>query len=270
MKRLALLPPLAFLACEAPFSFPAPVATVTVSPTTAEIHQGDSVQLSATVRDSAELPLTDRTVVWSSSNPGRVYVSATGLVVGLDAGSATIAARAEGATGEAAVRVRFRVAAVSVDQGDFTLVPGGTLQLSATPHDPGGNPLGGRATSWSSGDPSVLRVSPTGSVDALAEGAATLTATVEGVSGTITVRVERLAFVSVSASELHHTCGRTSDGRVVCWGLNNLSQLGLAAVTRSTSPVAAARAPRAATPSVSSAPLGGSTRAPCRNRLRVA
>jgi len=140
--------------------------------------------------------------------------------------------------------VRFRVAAVTVDQGDFTLVPGGTLQLSATPHDPGGNPLGGRATSWSSGDPSVLRVSPTGSVEALAEGAATLTATVEGVSGSITVRVERLAFVSVSASELHHTCGRTSDGRVACWGLNNLGQLGLAAVARSTSPVAAARAPR--------------------------
>jgi hypothetical protein len=147
--------------------------------------------------------------VWSGSNPDRVHVSANGLVVGLDGGSATIAASSEGASAAATIRVTFRVAAVTVDQGDLTLVPGGTLQLSATPHDPGGNPLGGRATSWSSGDPSVLRVSPTGSVEALAEGAATLTATVEGVSGTITVRVERLAFVSVSASE----CTTPADAR---------------------------------------------------------
>jgi alpha-tubulin suppressor-like RCC1 family protein len=140
--------------------------------------------------------------------------------------------------------VTFRVASVTVDQGDLTLVPGGTLQLSATPHDPAGNRLGIRATGWSSSDPLVIRVSLTGSIEAVTEGVATLTATVEGVNGSSTVRVERLAFVSVSASELHHTCGRTSDGRVACWGLNNVGQLGLAAVGRSTSAVAPVAAPR--------------------------
>ncbi len=165
-------------------------------------------------------------------------------MVGLQGGSATITARADDANAAATIRVTFRVAAVTVDQRDLTLVPGGTLQLSATPHDPAGNGLGGRAIEWSSSDQLVTRVSHTGSIEAVTEGVATLTANVEGVSGSITVRVERLAFVSVSASELHHTCGRTSDGRVACWGLNNVGQLGLAAVGRSTSPVTAAAAPR--------------------------
>ena len=244
MNRLALLCPLALFACDAPFSSPTPVASVTISPPTADIYQGDSVQLSATARDSAGVALTDRTIIWSSSNPDRVHVSANGLVVGLDGGSSTITARSDDATAAATIRVTFRVASVTVDQGHLTIGPGGTLQLSATPRDPAGNGLGGRAIVWSSSDSLVTRVTPTGVIEAMTEGVATLTATVEGVSGRISVRVERLAFVSVSASELRHTCGRTSDGRVACWGLNNVGQLGLAAVGRSTSPVAATAVPR--------------------------
>ncbi len=245
MKRLALLCPLALLACEAPFSFPAPVATIAVSPTAADLYEGDSLQLTATLRDSAGQALTDRTVFWSSSDPGRVNVSAAGLVVGLGASTATITAAAEGVRGAAAIRVVAQVVGVTIDQVSLTMVPGGALQLSATPRDRSGNSLGGRAIAWASGDTAVLRISPTGLVDALSPGADTVTATVEGVSAQISVRVERVAFSAVSASEFRHTCGRTTNGRFVCWGENGLGQLGLTAAW-SASPVAASSAPNVA------------------------
>jgi len=247
VRRLALLYPLALLACEAPFSYPVPVASIVVSPTSADLFEGDSVHLYATVRDSAGRTLTDRVVVWSSSEPARVHVSDAGLVTALGTGSATITARAEDASATATVRVTIKVTAVAIDQGDLSLVPGATLRLTVTPRGPSGDPLGGRAITWTSADTSVVRVGPDGWLSAApAPGATTITATVEGVSAGILVRIERLTFTAVSAGEFHHTCGRVTDGRAFCWGLNSLGQLGVAAVSQSTSPVAAAGAPRLA------------------------
>lgn len=246
MKGMALLSPLALLACEAPFTFPGPIATITIAPQSAELRQGDTLQLTATVRDSSGQVRTDRIVSWSSSEPGRVFVSATGRVLALVAGSVTITAAAAGVSDTASVFVLARVVGVTIDQGDLTLVPGGTLQLSATPYDPGGNWLGGRQTEWTSADPSILEVSSTGVIAAHSAGATTVTATSEGVSAGIAVRVERIAFTAVSAGEFRHTCGLATDGRYFCWGENGLGQLGIAAVANSTSPVAAAGAPRLA------------------------
>jgi alpha-tubulin suppressor-like RCC1 family protein len=247
VRRLALLYPLALLACEAPFSYPVPVASIVVSPTTADLFEGDSVRLNATVRDSAGRTLTDRVVVWSSSEPARVHVSDAGLVTALGPGAATITARAEEASATATVHVTIKVTSVGIDQGDLSLVPGATLRLTATPRGQSGDPLGGRAITWTSADTSLVRIGPDGSLSAApAQGATTVTATVEGVSAGIVVRIERLTFTTVSAGEFHHTCGRVTDGRAFCWGLNSLGQLGVAAIGLSTTPVATAGAPRLA------------------------
>src|SRR5439155_23839488 len=47
-----------------------PVASVAVSPATASLQVGQSVQLTATPKDSAGTPLTGRPVTWASSNTG--------------------------------------------------------------------------------------------------------------------------------------------------------------------------------------------------------
>ncbi|MBC7935140.1 MAG: Ig-like domain-containing protein [Rhizobacter sp.] len=64
-----------------------PVTGVTVSPTTASISAGATVQLTATVNPANA---TNQTVSWSSSNTAVATVNATGLVSGVAAGSATI------------------------------------------------------------------------------------------------------------------------------------------------------------------------------------
>jgi len=67
------------------------VRSVTVSPSSATLNQGDKITLAASV--NADAGVTDRTVTWSSSNTAIASVDANGLVTaGTTAGNATITA----------------------------------------------------------------------------------------------------------------------------------------------------------------------------------
>src|SRR5439155_942477 len=67
-----------------------PVASVTVSPATASVTAGQTVQLAATPKDAGGNPLSGRVVTWASSNTSVATVNGSGLVSGVAAGSATI------------------------------------------------------------------------------------------------------------------------------------------------------------------------------------
>ena len=82
-----------------------PVASVTVSPSSASVPVGQTVQLTATPKDAGGVPLTGRVVTWSSSDSTLARVSATGLVTGRAAGTATITATSEGKSGTSAITV---------------------------------------------------------------------------------------------------------------------------------------------------------------------
>ena len=69
---------------------PVPVASVTVALNATTVTVGQSTQATATVRDSANQPLTGRTIAWSSSNTAVATVSATGLVTAVATGSAPL------------------------------------------------------------------------------------------------------------------------------------------------------------------------------------
>jgi len=84
---------------------PVPVNTVVVTPTTASIAVGVTVQLTATPKDANGNVLTGRTITWSSSTAGTASVDGTGLVTGVGAGAATITATCEGTNGTSAVTV---------------------------------------------------------------------------------------------------------------------------------------------------------------------
>lgn len=83
----------------------APVASVSLSPTTATLQVGGTQQFTATPRDASGNALTGRTVSWSSSNTAVATVSAAGLVTGVASGTATITATSEGKSGTATVTV---------------------------------------------------------------------------------------------------------------------------------------------------------------------
>jgi uncharacterized protein YjdB len=83
----------------------ASVASVEVSPATANGKVSDSGQLTATVRDSAGNVLAGRILTWSSSNTVVATVDNTGMVRAVGAGSAVITATSEGKSGQAQVTV---------------------------------------------------------------------------------------------------------------------------------------------------------------------
>ena len=83
-----------------------PVATVSVSPTSASLSVGGSQQLSATPRDSSGHALSGRVVTWSSDNNNTATISGSGLAHGVGAGSAHMTAHCGGKTGSSAIQVQ--------------------------------------------------------------------------------------------------------------------------------------------------------------------
>ncbi|HYR99477.1 MAG TPA: Ig-like domain-containing protein, partial [Gemmatimonadales bacterium] len=130
---------------------PAPVATVTLTPASATVNEGQTLQLTATLKDANGNVLTGRSITWSSSNSSGATVNGTGLVTGVVAGSATITATSEGQSGTSAITVvHMPVASVTVTPASGTVSAGSSLQLTATPKDANGNPLVGRTVTWQS------------------------------------------------------------------------------------------------------------------------
>src|SRR6059058_858719 len=165
-----------------------PVASVTVSPSTASVPVGQTVQLTATPKDASGNPLSGRPVSWGSSNTAVATVSGDGVVTGVTAGAATITVS------------RVPVAAVTVGFSTASVPVGQTVQLTATSKDASGNPLSGRPVSWGSSNTAVATVSAGGLVTGVTAGAATMTATSGGQSGTATVTVSTVPVASVTVS----------------------------------------------------------------------
>src|SRR6266702_1817005 len=169
---------------------PAPVATVTLTPGSATVNEGQTLQLTATLKDANGNILTGRSITWSSSNTSAASVNGTGFVTGVTAGSATITATSEGKSGTSAITVvHMPVASVTVTPASGTVPAGSSLQLTATLKDANGNPLVGRTVTWQSGSTSAATVNGSGLVSGVAAGSATITATSEGQSGTSAITV---------------------------------------------------------------------------------
>lgn len=171
---------------------PPPVASVTVAPATRELTPGATVQLSATMRDAAGNTLAGRVVSWSTSNNGVATVSSAGIVTAVALGGpVTITATSEGQTGIASVTVVAPVVtAVAVSPAATSVANGGTTPLTAVVRDQNNVILTGQVTAWTTSNPAVATVSPTGVVTGVsAGGPVTITATVAGKTGTSAVTV---------------------------------------------------------------------------------
>jgi uncharacterized protein YjdB len=83
-----------------------PVATVTVTPPTPNVTAGQTVQLTATLKDAAGNVLTGRVVTWASSNVLIATVNSSGLVSTLLKGTVTITATSETKSGTSNVTVQ--------------------------------------------------------------------------------------------------------------------------------------------------------------------
>ena len=81
------------------------VASVLVTPATASLTAGATVQLTATPRDATGTAIGGQAVTWTSANPAVATVSATGMVTGVGAGNVAVTASSAGVSGNATVTV---------------------------------------------------------------------------------------------------------------------------------------------------------------------
>lgn len=176
---------------------PPAITSLTVSPAAHNLIAGQTRTLAPVVGRPGGAPTP--TVTYGTAHPAIATVSAAGVITALSIGTATITvtATAPGNTSYAAatltelvtVTVAPAVASVQVTPGSASLMPGSTQQLTTTVRDSSGGELTGRAVTWSTSNTAIASVSATGLVTAIAVGTATITATVGGVPGTMTLTV---------------------------------------------------------------------------------
>ncbi len=197
----------------APFSWtftteaePSEVTSVTVTPETASIELGGSVQLTATVVADEGI---DESVTWSSSDEAVATVSDAGLVSAVAAGTATITATSvfeNTVAGTADVTVLApAVTNVAVTPAPSSVIIGETVQLSVDVTTVSG---ASEDVTWSSSDETIATVDQDGLVTGVAIGAATITATsvatpsVSGSSALTVTDVPAVTGVTVDPAEV--------------------------------------------------------------------
>ena len=144
------------------------------------INVGNTIALAANINPDVA---SDKTVVWTSSEPSIATVDKDGVVRGVKTGSTTITAKTNDGGFEASctVNVINAVMGITISDNSIMLYPNKTKQLKAsvTPAD-ADNPN----VVWESNDDEVATVSETGLVTAKMPGTATIT--VKSVDGEYT------------------------------------------------------------------------------------
>ncbi|HEU4882211.1 MAG TPA: Ig-like domain-containing protein [Longimicrobium sp.] len=168
------------------------VASVEITPGTLQLPVQDTRSLSATARTHTGAVLTGRMMSWSSSDSSVVRVDINGNATALKVGTAVITAALDGRQGQSIIEVVTQsqanpVASVTVVGQVADMEPGESRWLEARLWSASGAVLFDREIAWSSSDSTVVRVSSTGTVTGVRGGTATITATSEGRSGSLTI-----------------------------------------------------------------------------------
>ncbi len=176
-----------------PTPIPAPtLSTLSVTPGSLSVFEGDSAQLTASGIDTQGRPITLQGLTWSSSNTSVVSVSSIGVVRALSVGSASVIAASGGKIGAASVQVSRAPARLSSIQASISptaLLVGSSANISLTGRDQYGQPFVPVAPTFSSNNTAVASVTSAGLVSGVAPGNATITVASAGVSTTVSVSV---------------------------------------------------------------------------------
>ncbi|HEX7122534.1 MAG TPA: Ig-like domain-containing protein [Gemmatimonadaceae bacterium] len=163
--------------------------TVELTPASTSIAVGGTAQLTAVPKDATGSTISNAQMAFRSTNTKVATVAANGVVTGVAVGVAYVIATSGGASDTTTVTVTpSLVRSVSVTPATGSIAKGQAVQFTAVARDAMGNTLTVPIT-WSSSDPSVATVSPTGAATGVDVGAATIRAQAGDVVGTATVMV---------------------------------------------------------------------------------
>ncbi|MEO6058284.1 MAG: Ig-like domain-containing protein, partial [Gemmatimonadales bacterium] len=177
-------------------------ARSTVSAAPASIFTGATSVITVTVKDGFDNPVPGAAVRLSASGAGNTLVQptatdgngqASGSLRCTTAGTQTVTAEAGGVVVVQVATILVEsppaVATVTVQPGQVGLLVGQNRVLAADALDDQGRPVPGATVAWASDDAGVASVDANGRVTARSPGAATITATSGGHSGTAGITV---------------------------------------------------------------------------------
>ncbi len=190
---------------------------VTVSKTSASLENGESLRLTASTSN-------DSKVTWKSSKKSIATVDEYGKVTALKPGETAITATADGTS--TICNITVKLPTVKLNKTSLSLYRGQTTKLSATVSS-GINPT------WKTNKKSVAIVDATGTVTAIKNGTAIITATVDGVLQTCEIVVNK-PDITLSATEVTLKKGATttltanvSSGNIPTWSTSNANILSI-------------------------------------------
>ena len=185
-----------------------PVASVVVLPERVSAGKGSTTRLTAVAYDAGQNVLPDRGMIWTTSNASVATVDGDGLVRAKEKGTAIITATAEGKSDASEVTVApGAVSKVFVTPNPLAMVAGDKQTLVASAQDATGTVLSGHNPIWVSSDTRVATVSA-GEVTAVGAGTASISATIDNVTGSTSVTVTRPPVGTVSVAPATITVGQ--------------------------------------------------------------
>ncbi len=170
---------------DAPNAAAVPATSIELSETSLSLVEEQIVNLTAEVTPSYAL------VTWSSSDEGVATVDASGKVIAISEGTATITASSVAGEESAACEVTVTapevpVTGVALDKNEVSVDENKTVTLNAT-ISPDNSTI--RTVNWSSSDEDVATVDENGVITGVKAGTATITASAGGESATCEVTV---------------------------------------------------------------------------------
>ncbi len=184
---------------------------ITISKTSASIERGEKLKLSATASTKSEIK-------WKSSKSSVAAIDDSGNVTAMKPGETTITASADGSS--VTCKIKVKSPTIQLDKTNIKLYRSQKVQLSATVSS-------GISPNWKTNKKSVAVVDEYGTVTAVKNGIASITATVDGVSKICKVTVEKPA-ITLSAVEINLKKGTTlaisaavSSGNPPAWSSSN-------------------------------------------------
>ncbi len=173
------------------------ITALAVQPASATIGAGSSRQFSATATyaDGSTQDVSG-TTTWTSSTPAVATINSSGLATGVGTGSTVITATSNGVSANATLTVQSAAApiatlrSVAVAPSSATINAGSTQLLTATATYSDGTITDvSSSASWDSSNTAVATINSGGVVTGVSAGAATVTASLSGVSGTAALTV---------------------------------------------------------------------------------
>lgn len=190
----ALLLALALGACENSPVAPDPrPASISVTPARVELAVGEQASIGAQVLDESGRVVSGATVAYTVDKPSIAFVSPSGVVTGVGAGSATVTATHGSLSATVPVTVaasaRGKPASILILPPRMELFVGENGSVGAQVLDGSGIVMSGAAVLYTVDKPSVASVAPNGVVTAVSPGSATVTASHGTLSASVPVTV---------------------------------------------------------------------------------